>query len=174
MLRQAAASAAGVDRREAEADMTLGFGLVGAAKDLAVGEILAPVGVDPAAPSGVICQVGVRRNQANNLLGAEEVGDALLLIVNRDPSRDWVVGAELAGGVDEIFVVGQRHIGVLRGGFLSVADDQVSILAAGAQLGEEVDTTAARQEIDSGVAEAGEDTPAVRYARARLRAAGQV
>ena len=60
------------------------------------------------------------------------------------------------------------------GGFLSVADDQVSILAAGAQLGEEVDTTAARQEIDSGVAEAGEDTPAVRYARARLRAAGQV
>src|SRR5262245_4267250 len=40
--------AARVERREAEADVALGLGLVGAAEDLAVGKILAPVGVDPA------------------------------------------------------------------------------------------------------------------------------
>jgi F-type H+-transporting ATPase subunit epsilon len=62
------------------------------------------------------------------------------------------------------------------GGFLSVADDRVSVLAAGAQLGEEVDADAARQDIEARVAEAGsgvEDSAEVRYARAQLRAAGQ-
>ena len=61
------------------------------------------------------------------------------------------------------------------GGFLSVADDQVSILAAQAQLGAEVDIEQARQELATALAEAtpgGDDSPAVRYARARLRAAG--
>ena len=61
------------------------------------------------------------------------------------------------------------------GGFLSVADDQVSILAAQAQLGAEVDIEEARRELATALAEASpgaEDSPAVRYARARLRAAG--
>jgi F-type H+-transporting ATPase subunit epsilon len=61
------------------------------------------------------------------------------------------------------------------GGFLSVADDQVSILAAQAQLGAEVDIEEARRELATALAEAtpgAEDSPAVRYARARLRAAG--
>ena len=61
------------------------------------------------------------------------------------------------------------------GGFLSVADDRVSILAAQAQLGEEVDVEQARQELATALAEGqagAEDSPAVKYARARLRAAG--
>jgi len=61
------------------------------------------------------------------------------------------------------------------GGFLSVADDQVSILAAQAQLGAEVDVEEARHELATALAEAAPgavDSPAVRYARARLRAAG--
>ena len=61
------------------------------------------------------------------------------------------------------------------GGFLSVANDQVSILAAEAQLGAEVDIEEARRELATALAEAtpgAEDSPAVRYARARLRAAG--
>jgi F-type H+-transporting ATPase subunit epsilon len=61
------------------------------------------------------------------------------------------------------------------GGFLSVADDRVSVLAAYAQLGEEVDVEEARRELATALAEgrAGlEDSPAVKYARARLRAAG--
>jgi len=61
------------------------------------------------------------------------------------------------------------------GGFLSIADDRVSVLAAQAQLGQEVDVEAARRELATAIAEAqagGEDSPAVKYARARLRAAG--
>jgi len=63
----------------------------------------------------------------------------------------------------------------ISGGFLSVADDRVSVLAAQAQLGEEVDVEASRQELATALAEGqagGEDAPAVKYARARLRAAG--
>jgi F-type H+-transporting ATPase subunit epsilon len=62
------------------------------------------------------------------------------------------------------------------GGFLSVADDQVSILAAQAQLGGEVDAEQAQRELDSALAEAepGPEEPAeVKYARALLRAAGR-
>jgi F-type H+-transporting ATPase subunit epsilon len=62
------------------------------------------------------------------------------------------------------------------GGFLSVTDDRVSILAAQAQLGGEVDAEEARRELDAALAEAGSGTeePAdAKYARALLRAAGQ-
>jgi F-type H+-transporting ATPase subunit epsilon len=62
------------------------------------------------------------------------------------------------------------------GGFLSVADDQVSILAAQAQLGPEVDADEARRELDAALADAasGPEEPAdAKYARAQLRAAGQ-
>ena len=61
------------------------------------------------------------------------------------------------------------------GGFLSVADNRISVLAAQAQLGEEVDVEEARQELATALAEGqagAEDSPAVKYARARLRAAG--
>jgi F-type H+-transporting ATPase subunit epsilon len=61
------------------------------------------------------------------------------------------------------------------GGFLSVADDRVSVLAAQAQLGQEVDVEEARRELATALAEGqagAEDSPAVKYARARLRAAG--
>jgi F-type H+-transporting ATPase subunit epsilon len=61
------------------------------------------------------------------------------------------------------------------GGFLSVAGDRISVLAAQAQLGEEVDIEEARQELAAALAEGqagAEDSPAVKYAKARLRAAG--
>jgi len=62
------------------------------------------------------------------------------------------------------------------GGFLSVADDRVSVLAAQAQLSVEIDTSAAQHDLDSALAQAaaGTEEPAdAKYARARLRAAGQ-
>jgi len=62
------------------------------------------------------------------------------------------------------------------GGFLSVADDRVSVLAAQAQLSAEVDTEQAKRELDAALAEAGSGTeePAdAKYARALLRAADQ-
>lgn len=59
------------------------------------------------------------------------------------------------------------------GGFLSVADDKVSILARAASLGADVDTSAAKEAISAAlVAGESEDSEQVRYARARLRAAG--
>ncbi|MBV9379074.1 MAG: F0F1 ATP synthase subunit epsilon [Streptosporangiaceae bacterium] len=64
------------------------------------------------------------------------------------------------------------------GGFLSVSDNRVSILAARAQLGSEIDAGAVRSDLDAAVAEAGsqaaaEESPEARYARAQLRAAGE-
>ena len=62
------------------------------------------------------------------------------------------------------------------GGFLSVADDQVSILAAQGQLAGEVDADRAQQELDTALAdgEPGPEEPAeAKYARAQLRAAGR-
>ena len=69
-------------------------------------------------------------------------------------------------------------VAAVNGGFFSVADDWVSILAREAQLGGEVDTRAARAALDEAVQRAegaagGEEEPAdVRYFRALLRAAG--
>ena len=58
------------------------------------------------------------------------------------------------------------------GGFLSVSDDQISILAVDAQLGSEVDQPAARSALDEG-SSADDETTEVKYARAQLRAAGE-
>ena len=63
------------------------------------------------------------------------------------------------------------------GGFLSMADNQVSILARQAQLGQEVDTPAAQAALDQAIQAAGpaangpEEPADVRYYRALLRAA---
>ena len=73
---------------------------------------------------------------------------------------------------------GQEVVAAVNGGFFSVADDRVSILAQQAQLGGEVDTRAAREALESALQDAqaeagGAEEPAdVRYYRALLRAAG--
>ena len=77
--------------------------------------------------------------------------------------------------VVRILTEGAEVRAAVSGGFLSVADNRVSVLAAQAQLGEEVDVEEARQELAEALAEGqvgAEDSPAVKYARARLRAAG--
>lgn len=64
----------------------------------------------------------------------------------------------------------------VRDGFLSVTDNRVSILASAGQLANDIDVAAARAELDAAVVEAGsaaDESGAVRYARARLRAAGE-
>jgi F-type H+-transporting ATPase subunit epsilon len=62
------------------------------------------------------------------------------------------------------------------GGFLSVADDRVSILAQQAQLGAEVDKQAVRTELDAEVQAAdgqgAQESATARYLRTLLRAAG--
>jgi F-type H+-transporting ATPase subunit epsilon len=65
----------------------------------------------------------------------------------------------------------------VRDGFLSVTGDRVSILASTGEIAHEVDVSGARADLDSATSEAGsaaaaEESVEVRYARARLRAAG--
>jgi F-type H+-transporting ATPase subunit epsilon len=69
---------------------------------------------------------------------------------------------------------GEEVTAAVSGGFLSVADDRISILATDAQLGSDVDRAAARSELESILSEAGAEEPSeAKYARAQLRAAGE-
>lgn len=64
-------------------------------------------------------------------------------------------------------------VAAVAGGFLSVADDQVSVLARQAQLGTDVDRAAAQSALDAAQETPGaEESDEVRYAQAVLRAAG--
>ena len=80
-------------------------------------------------------------------------------------------GAGAAEAVD-------RVLAAVSSGFLSVADDRVSVLGRQAQLGSQVDAAVVRAELDATLAEIGpvpadEEPVEVKYARALLRAAGQ-
>jgi F-type H+-transporting ATPase subunit epsilon len=86
-----------------------------------------------------------------------------------------VFGILAEGSVVEILTDDSEIRAAVSGGFLSVADDRVSILAAQAQLGAEVNLEEARQELATAIAEAapgGEETAEAKYAKALLRAAG--
>jgi F-type H+-transporting ATPase subunit epsilon len=86
-----------------------------------------------------------------------------------------VFGILAEGSLVEILTEESSVKAAVSGGFLSVADDRVSILAAEAQLGVDVDASEARRELDEALSDApaGPEEPAeAKYARARLRAAG--
>jgi F-type H+-transporting ATPase subunit epsilon len=66
----------------------------------------------------------------------------------------------------------------VRDGFLSVTNDRVSILASVGTLASNVDVSSVQADLDTATAEAGspaaaEESVEVKYARARLRAAGE-
>jgi F-type H+-transporting ATPase subunit epsilon len=65
---------------------------------------------------------------------------------------------------------GDEVTAAIGGGFLSVADDRVSILARQALLGRHIDRAQAQAALDA--AGPGEENSDVRYLRAQLRAAG--
>ena len=107
---------------------------------------------------------------ATNVIAKTTEGD-IGVLTGHSP----VFGVLAEGSLVEIINDETRVRAAVSGGFLSVADDKVSILAAQAQLGGEVNVEQARQELAAALAEAmpgAEDSPAVRYAKARLRAAG--
>ncbi len=74
---------------------------------------------------------------------------------------------------------GSTVAAAVSGGFFSVADDRVSVLAREARLGADVDASATRAALDQALQNAeasapGDEEPAdVRYFRAQLRAAGE-
>ena len=92
-----------------------------------------------------------------------------------------VIGVLTPGSLVRILQTeGDDVVAAVTGGFLSVADDRVSVLAAEADLGSEVDVQAVRSELDRLLVESGTVSPTaaaepsgVVYARALLRAAGQ-
>ena len=86
-----------------------------------------------------------------------------------------VFGILAEGSLVEILTEESSVKAAVSGGFLSVHDDQVSILAAQAQLGVDVDAAEARRELDVALSETGtgsEEPSEAKYARALLRAAG--
>ena len=88
-----------------------------------------------------------------------------------------VIGILVEGSVVRIRPEGDGAAEVsaaVGGGFFSVANDRVSILARQAQLGSEVDTASAQAALDSAqeAAGPGEESSEVRYLQAQLRAAG--
>lgn len=92
------------------------------------------------------------------------------------PQHAPVLGTLVEGGL--VRVLDADHAELVRaavdGGFISVANDRVSILAETAELAEEIDTAAAREAYDR--ARTSEDTDAqaeADRAKARLRAAGE-
>ena len=92
------------------------------------------------------------------VLGILAEGSIVRILDPDGPSDGAEAGAEVTAAVS--------------GGFLSVSDDQISILAVDAQLGSEVDSSAARSALDEGSG-TDEDSAEAKYARAQLRAAGE-
>jgi F-type H+-transporting ATPase subunit epsilon len=87
-----------------------------------------------------------------------------------------LVRIQPAGG-DDAGEAGEVRAAV-RDGFLSVTDDRVSILTSAGELSGDVDVASAKGELDSaataaGSASAAEESVEFRFARARLRAAGE-
>ena len=79
----------------------------------------------------------------------------------------------LVDGVIEITPTeGEKLFGAVDGGFLSVANNRVSILSQHAELSHEIDLAVARSVVESGSAEDDEAGAArVRHAEARIQAA---
>ncbi|ACZ84663.1 MULTISPECIES: F0F1 ATP synthase subunit epsilon [Streptosporangium] len=97
------------------------------------------------------------------------------------PKHAPVLGVLVEGGVLTVKRGGGESdlIAAVHGGFLSVADDEVSILAEMAELGSEVDVAAAKDALQRAQAsieanqEDADAAVAAKRARARLRAAGE-
>lgn len=93
------------------------------------------------------------------------------------PQHEPVLG-NLVDGVVRVLDENDEELvrAAVHGGFLSVANDRVSILAESAELGSEIDVSAARSRYEQALGSADGDEEAqaeVRSARASLRAAGE-
>ena len=131
------------------------------------------VRVELVAPDGEVWSGRARMVIAKTLDGDIGIltGHPPVLGILAEGSLVRILDAEDAGDQKEM-------LAAVSSGFLAVRDDRVSVLARQAQLGTQVDTEAARAQLDAALKAAegqppGEEEPAeVRYSRALLRAAG--
>jgi F-type H+-transporting ATPase subunit epsilon len=108
--------------------------------------------------------------EANTVIAKTTEGD-IGVLTGHSP----VFGILAEGSLVEILADDTAVRAAVSGGFLSVADNQVSILAERALLSDEVNKEEARRELDTALSEGtgGPEEPAeAKYARALLRAAG--
>ena len=131
--------------------------------------------VELVAPDGEVWSGRARMVIAKTLDGDLGVltGHSPLLGILAEGSLVRIIDPEEGGGS-----AGQEMVAAVSSGFLAVADDRVSILSREAQLGFQVDASAVQAELDVALEGAGpvapeEEPTEVKYARARLRAAGE-
>jgi F-type H+-transporting ATPase subunit epsilon len=132
--------------------------------------------VEVVVPDGEIWSGRARMVIAKTLEGDLGVltGHPPVIGILAEGSMVQILDPEDSAGAAE---TGDRVLAAVSTGFLSVADDRVSVLGRHAQLGSQVDTAAVRAGLDATLAEIGQ-VPAdqepveVKYARALLRAAG--
>jgi F-type H+-transporting ATPase subunit epsilon len=100
------------------------------------------------------------------VLGILAEGSIVRILPEDDAAADGQGSGGQGSGGEVLVAIG--------GGFLSVADDRVSVLARQAQLGADVDRAGAQASLDAAqeAAGPGEETADIRYLRAQLRAAG--
>jgi F-type H+-transporting ATPase subunit epsilon len=135
--------------------------------------------VELVTPEGEIWTGNARMVIAKTLEGNLGVltGHPPVLGILAEGSLVWILDPESGAGDGEAPSGASTILAAVSSGFLSVADDRVSVLARAAQLGARVDTAAAKASLEAAEAEAeplaaGEQEPAeVKYARALLRAA---
>ena len=88
------------------------------------------------------------------------------------PGHTPLLGELAAGGVVTIFPTdGGQLLAAVHGGFLSVTDEGVTVLAEVAELADDIDTSRAKAALERARSE--DDQAAARRAEGRLRAAGQ-
>lgn len=99
---------------------------------------------------------------ANMVIAETTVGELGIL-----PGHTQLLGQLVEGGVVTIRTAGGSDVtAAVHGGFLSVNDDRVSILAESAELADEIDVAQAEQDVSH------DDQDVRVWAAARLRAAG--
>ena len=131
--------------------------------------------VELVAPDGEIWSGRARMVIAKTLDGDLGVltGHSPVLGILAEGSLIRILDAEAGEGV-----AGEEVLAAVSSGFLSVADDRVSILSRQAQLASQVDASTVQAELDAALEDAGPVTPEeepteVKYARALLRAASE-
>jgi len=105
--------------------------------------------------------------EATQVLARTSEGDIGIL-----PGHAPLLGALADGGVVRVLLAGGGEVvAAVHGGFLSVTEQGVTVLAEVAELSEDIDASRARAALDRASGE--DDVQARRRAEGRLRAAGQ-
>ena len=84
----------------------------GPGEELAVGHVVAPVGGDERAPETFRCRSVPGPSMWISSLPVDPLGEPARLLRLRAPGLDRVVAVAQAGAVEEVLVVGQRHVGL--------------------------------------------------------------